>query len=97
MAQPAEIEIVFVNDDWPFGGLDEVSDPLDEALMAAGVGDVTGGGFGGRETVLRVTLTDRLQGEEVIRRVLAEMGAPRSTRLRTETGLHPLFPGPPDA
>lgn len=87
-----ELTVVFLDADWAFGGLHEVADPLDEALVEAGVGDVTGGGIGGGETRLEVTLSDHEAGLEVLRRVLAELGAPASTRLREagrETALLP--------
>ena len=86
------ITLLFLDEDWVFGGLHEVADPLDEALVEAEVGDVMGGGIGGGRTRLEVVLTDRAEGLSVIRRILAELGAPAST-LISEGGVEKPLAG----
>jgi hypothetical protein len=73
------LEIVLQSDDFSFGGRDELEDPLDEALRAAGVGEVTGGGAGMGVSNIDVEVTNLDSGLAVIRRVLAELGVARST------------------
>jgi hypothetical protein len=86
-----EAQLLFSDRDWPFRGLHEVSDPLDEALMAAGVGEVVGGGIGGGLTRIDLDLSDPAAALPVLQLVLGRLGAPASTQLRTAQGTRPLF------
>ena len=88
----AAAELLFLDEDWPFGGLHEVADPLDEALLASGAGEVTGGGIGGGFTRLRLELTDEPAALTVIRELLTRLDAPPSTRIRLPSGVQSLFP-----
>jgi hypothetical protein len=86
----ADAELLFRDEDWPFGGLHEIADPLDEALMAAGAGEVVGGGIGGGFTRLRLTLEDEAAALAIIQALMEQLDAPASTRLRTAAGLLPV-------
>jgi hypothetical protein len=79
---PAEatfLEVVLQAADFTFGGRDEVEDPLDEALQAAGIGEVTGGGTGMGISNIDIEVTDFTAGLGIIRRVLRGLGVARST------------------
>jgi uncharacterized protein YjbI with pentapeptide repeats len=59
------------------GGRDEIEDPLDEALAAARIGRVTGGGAGPGSVMLDVEIeheADLGRAHELIQRVLADVG-----------------------
>jgi hypothetical protein len=56
--EPAFLEIVLESADFTFAGRDEVGDPLPEALTAAGIGEVTGGGSGMGKSNIDVEVSD---------------------------------------
>jgi hypothetical protein len=65
-----------------FEGRDEVEDPLHEALVAAGIGETSGGGGGSGVLTIDVDLTDESRLDEglaVLRAVLRDLNVPRST------------------
>ena len=76
---PVFLEVVLLSDDFTLGGRDEIEDPLEEALRAAGVGEVTGGGTGMGVCNIDVEVTDPALGLQVIRAVLQGLGVARST------------------
>ena len=79
---PAEatfLEVVLQAADFTFGGRDEAEDPLDEALQAAGIGEVTGGGTGMGISNIDIEVTDLTAGLAIIRSVLRGLGVARST------------------
>ena len=94
MRQDAFLEIVLKSEDFEFDGRDAVEDPLDEALQASQVGEVTGGGSGSGSANIDVELTDLQRGLPVVRRVLQELGVAPSTRIiqRTpERAVHTIY------
>jgi hypothetical protein len=93
--------ISFTDDSWDKAGLDgrdELEDPLDDALLEADLGEVTGGGSGRGQIDIAVTLHDEQQFEDALqlmRTVLIENGAPSDTKItrfdpeEKEYSLHP--------
>jgi hypothetical protein len=80
MNQPAVfLEIVLKSDDFTLGGRDEIEDPLNDALQAAALGEVTGGGTGMGSSNIDVEVSDLEAGLELIRSVLSGLGVARST------------------
>jgi hypothetical protein len=80
-----------------FYGRDEIEDPLNEALIEARLGEVTGGGGGIRGSSIDIEITNTIHFEEaltLIRQVLRDIGAPASTKIvrhkprRVEYGLY---------
>lgn len=64
---------------------DEIEEPLEEALSAAGVGEVTGGGGGSGVYILDVEIATEERFEEaldVIRQALQGVNVPRSTLIK---------------
>lgn len=63
---------------------DEIEDPLEEALAASGLGEVTGGGGGmGRYIIdLEMALDTFDIGLSIIRKVLQQIKVPVSTRIK---------------
>lgn len=82
MAATRRLEILFRDEDWPFATRDEVETPLDAELMAADVGEITGGGIGGGYYRLEVDVTDLERGLEVVRQTLRRLRVPASTTIR---------------
>lgn len=82
------LEIVIKADEAAEAGIgsrDEVEDPLEDALAASGVGEVTGGGGGSGVYVLDVEITDESHFDEalrVIRDVLRQVSVPTSTEIK---------------
>ena len=64
---------------------DEIEDPLEAALSAAGVGEVTGGGGGSGVYIIDVEIPSEGRFDEalaVIRRVLQDVKVPTSTLIK---------------
>jgi hypothetical protein len=64
---------------------DEIETPLEEALLASGVGEVTGGGGGSGVYIVDVEIATEDQvdkGLAVIRRVLQTLNVPTSTLIK---------------
>lgn len=74
MNHPAFLEIVLRSNDFAFDGRDAIEDPLDAALRAAQLGQVTGGGSGSGSSNIDVEVEDVERGLQVVRRVLHELG-----------------------
>jgi hypothetical protein len=68
------------------GGRSDIEDPLEEELVAAGVGEVTGGGGGMGVSHIDVEVTDRDAGPAFVRRVLRELQVPPSTVINVHEG-----------
>ncbi|RYG57310.1 hypothetical protein EON80_28405 [bacterium] len=75
-------EIVFQNADFEFEGRDDVEEPLEEALSDAELGEVTGGGSGPDTTNIDVEVTELEAGLALVRKVLLEIGAAKSTEIQ---------------
>lgn len=81
-----------------FEARDELEDPLDERLEAAGLGSVTGGGMGHLGSNIDVEMSDSLSGSDciqIIRKLLVELKAPPETTFTVEgeQGQFPLYEG----
>ena len=87
-------EIILYAKDFEFDGRDEVEDPLDEALEASGLGEVTGGGTGMGTSNIDVEVTDVDAGLTMIRKVLRELAVAPSTQIvqrEPETITHSVY------
>lgn len=73
------LEIVLQKSDFIFEGRDGIEDPLEEALQAAGLGQVTGGGSGTETCNVDVEVNDLKSGLVLIRRTLQQLGVAKST------------------
>jgi hypothetical protein len=73
------LEIVLQSADFSFGGRDEIEDPLGQALQAADLGEVTGGGTGMGISNIDVEISDLDAGLALIRTVLRRLGVAKST------------------
>jgi hypothetical protein len=82
------IEIVFNAFDLADTGCssrDELEDSLNDALIASGLGEVTGGGGGSGVVIIDVEISDVSKFDHtlsLIRQVLHEASAPRSTIIK---------------
>jgi hypothetical protein len=84
--EPAFLEIVLESADFTFDGRDEVEDPLHEALTAAGIGEVTGGGSGMGKSNIDVEVSDLETGLALVRRVLRDLKVAASTVIYAQQG-----------
>ncbi|SKA97872.1 hypothetical protein SAMN02745166_02634 [Prosthecobacter debontii] len=75
-------EIILQTADFTFSGRDEIEDPLDEALQAAGLGEATGGGSGRGITNIDIEVTDTQRGLALIWDVLQTLRVAPSTIIR---------------
>jgi hypothetical protein len=82
MNDPAFFEIILLSPDFTFGGRDEIEDPLEDALRAAGLGEITGGGTGMGKSNIDIEVTDAERGLVIIRDVLKRLGVAPSTIIR---------------
>lgn len=82
MSATTFFEIILQAADFTFDRRDEIEDPLDEALQAAGLGEVTGGGSGMGIANIDVEVTDTQRGLALIREVLQTLGVAPSTIIR---------------
>jgi hypothetical protein len=69
-----------------FEARDDIEDPLDEALGAAGIGEVTGGGSGMGKSNIDVEVTDLPAGLAMVRQVLRDLNVPASTVIYAHEG-----------
>ncbi len=79
MTENIFLEILFVSNDFPFDGRDEIEDPLDESLQEANVGEVIGGGSGMGKINIDVEVNNLNDGLKIIRDVLTKLSVPSST------------------
>jgi hypothetical protein len=89
-------EIVFDESFLGFERQEQFEVPLDQALQAAGLGEVTGGGGGAQGSNIDVEVGDPERGLALIREILISVGAPNSTRIiqhEPENRVHPLHRG----
>jgi hypothetical protein len=71
---------------------DEVEDSLQEALVAAGIGEVTGAGSGLGVSHLDVEVTGLKEGLALVRKVLRDLEVPPSTTICLNEGGSPRKP-----
>ena len=76
-----EIKIVIASRDWRGGSPMDLQDPLDKALSAAELGEITRGGAAPGQFYLVAEVTDPERARELLAEVLREHGAPPSTRI----------------
>lgn len=82
------LEIIFNASDYEvmqIDGRDEIEDPLDEALTKLDIGEVTGGGAGSGVVIVEVEIEvekNLEKGLSVIRKVLRNLKAPKSTIIK---------------
>ena len=75
------LEVVLQSDDSAFLERDEVEDSLQQALAAAGIGEVTGAGSCLGVANLDVEVTDLDAGLALVRKVLRDLEVPPSTMI----------------
>lgn len=80
------LEVILQSDDATFLERDEVEDSLQEALAAAGIGEVTGAGSGFGVSNLDVEITDLDAGLALVRKVLRDLEVPPSTMIYLNEG-----------
>lgn len=84
----AFLEVVINSIDLNAAGVesrDEIEDPLNEALLLAGLGEVTGGGGGKGVTIIDVEILSEDQFDnslEKMRKILQNLGVPKSTIIK---------------
>ncbi len=82
------LEIIFNASDYAtmdVDGRDEIEDPLDDALTELEIGEVIGGGAGSGIVVIEVEIESEKnidKGLSVIRKVLRNLEAPKSTVIK---------------
>jgi hypothetical protein len=80
------LEVILQSDDSAFLERDEVEDALQEALRAAGIGEVTGAGSGLGVSNLDVEVTDLDAGLALVRKVLRDLEVPPTTMIYLNEG-----------
>ncbi|KQV49842.1 MULTISPECIES: hypothetical protein [unclassified Duganella] len=72
---------------------DEIEDPLEEALSASGLGEVTGGGGGMGVYIIDVEAVEQQFDDAllVIRQALQALNVPTSTRIKRRTPISVEF------
>ena len=75
-------ELLIPDHDFAFDTVSDVEEPLDQALLEARVGEVTGGGIGSGWYRIEMAIERPAEALEVIRRLAARLGLPASTLLR---------------
>lgn len=89
---PSQLRVVFASEDWAVERGSDVEEPLDEALMAAGVGEIVSGGVGPSGIYYDVGVHDPQVALPVLQTILVDMQVPRSTRIQTPFGPMPAHP-----
>ena len=79
MSERIFFEISLKSADFTFGSCDGIEEPLQEALLQAGVGEVTGGGSGMGGANVDVEVTDPKRDLELLREVLQRLAVAPST------------------
>jgi hypothetical protein len=82
MGEPIFLEVVLLAVDFEFDGRDEIEDPLEEGLTAAGIGEVTGGGGGSGVVIIDVEVQELEAGLAFLRKELKALGVARSTTIK---------------
>ena len=77
----ATLKIVFRSEDWRVGSSQEIEEPLDEMLIAAGIGEIVSGGVGPNGVYFDVEVEDAATGLTRVQEVLRQLGVPESTKI----------------
>ena len=77
----ATLKIVFRSADWRVSSSAEIEEPLDEMLIAAGVGEIVSGGVGPEGVYFDVEVEDAATALPVVQEALRKLGVPESTRI----------------
>lgn len=75
-------ELLIPDHDFAFDTISDVEQPLDEALLTAGVGEVTGGGIGAGWYRIEMTIERPAEAFAVIQQLARRLELPPSTLLR---------------
>ena len=75
-------ELLIPDQDFGLETISDIEEPLDQALMTAGTGEVTGGGIGHGWYRLELDLTDVEAALEISRTVAQAVGLPSTTLVR---------------
>ena len=75
-------ELLIPDHDFGFDTVSDVEVPLDEALMAAGVGEVTGGGIGHGWYRIEMAIERPAEALAVMRRLAFRLDLPATTLVR---------------
>ena len=75
-------ELLIPDHDFAFATISDVEEPLDRALLEAGVGEVTGGGIGSGWYLLEMELSRPEEALAVVREVAAWLELPATALLR---------------
>ena len=78
---PTTLRILFTSEDWQVDSSADIEEPLDSMLIAAGVGEIVGGGTGPEGVFFNVEVEDPATGLPAVQQALQDLGVPRSTRI----------------
>ncbi len=87
-----QLRVIFRSEDWLVERGSDVEVPLDEALIAQGVGEIVSGGVGPAGVYYDIGVHDSDSAVVAIQTILVEMKVPRSTRIQAPTGMLPAYP-----
>jgi hypothetical protein len=82
------LEVILQAADFTFHARDDVEDPLQDALTATGLGEVTGAGAGLGVSNIDIEVNDLQAGLALVRRVLRELNVAPSTVVYLHEGDH---------
>ncbi len=85
------VKILFASTDWHVESSAELEEPLDELLIAAGVGEITSGGVGPDGVFFNVEIEDPATGLAAVQQALRDLRVPRSTVIQGSGGIFPVY------
>ena len=88
---PTTLKILFSSSDWQVESSAEIEEPLDELLIAAGVGEIVSGGVGPQGVFFNVEVDDPTTGLPVVQQALRDLGVPRSTVIEGLGGICAVY------
>jgi len=80
------LRIVFSSADWQVASSVDIEEPLDAALITAGVGEITSGGVGPDGVFFNVEVDDPATALPVLQRELQRLDVPKSTLIESPDG-----------
>ncbi len=75
------LKIVFSSDEWQVTSSADIEEPLDAALITAGVGEITSGGVGPEGVFFNVEVDDPATALPFLQRELQRLEVPNGTRI----------------